>query len=96
MAAAPSQNCLKLEDFEHTSWEDYEEELEEWAQHPINLNAATREEMERLPFLTPSQVEDIQAYVYRYGGMKTMTELTLIPSISWYQRQLDEHFLCRC
>ena len=82
----------ETEDFEHTSWEDYEEELEEWAQHPINLNTATREEMERLPFLTPSQVEDIQAYVYRYGGMKSMTELTLIPSISWYQRQLMEHF----
>lgn len=82
----------ETEDFEHTSWEDYEEDLEEWAQHPINLNAATREEMERLPFLTPSQVEDIQAYVYRYGGMKSMTELTLIPSISWYQRQLMEHF----
>lgn len=82
----------ETEDFEHTSWEDYEEDLEEWAQHPINLNAATRKEMERLPFLTPSQVEDIQAYVYRYGGMKSMTELTLIPSISWYQRQLMEHF----
>lgn len=82
----------ETEDFEHTSWEDYEEDLEEWAQHPLNLNAATREEMERLPFLTPSQVEDIQAYVYRYGGMKSMTELTLIPSISWYQRQLMEHF----
>ena len=82
----------ETEDFEHTSWEDYEEDLEEWAQHPINLNAATREEMERLPFLTPSQVEDIQAYVYRYGGMKSMMELTLIPSISWYQRQLMEHF----
>lgn len=82
----------ETEDFEHTSWEDYEEDLEEWAQHPINLNTATREEMERLPFLTPSQVEDIQAYVYRYGGMKSITELTLIPSISWYQRQLMEHF----
>ena len=82
----------ETEDFEHTSWEDYEEDLEEWAQHPINLNVATREEMERLPFLTPSQVEDIQAYVYRYGGMKSITELTLIPSISWYQRQLMEYF----
>lgn len=37
----------ETEDFEHTSWEDYEEDLEEWAQHPINLNTATREEMER-------------------------------------------------
>mgnify|MGYP000202872933 CR=1 FL=1 len=82
----------EMEDFEQTAWEDYEEELEELAQHPLNLNTATREEMEHLPFLTPSQVEDIQAYLYRYHGMKTMAELALIPSISWYQRQLMNSF----
>ena len=80
------------EDFESTLWEDYEEDLEELALHPMNLNTATREELEQLPFLTASQVEDIQAYVYRYGGMKSMAELTLIPSISWYQRQLMDYF----
>ena len=82
----------EMEDFEQTAWEDYEEELEELAQHPLNLNTATRDEMEHLPFLTPSQVEDIQAYLYRYHGMKTMAELALIPSISWYQRQLMNSF----
>ena len=82
----------EMEDFEQTAWEDYEEELEELAQHPLNLNTATRDEMEHLPFLTPSQVEDIQAYLHRYHGMKTMAELALIPSISWYQRQLMNSF----
>ena len=82
----------EMEDFEQIAWEDYEEELEELAQHPLNLNTATREEMEHLPFLTPSQVEDIQAYLHRYHGMKTMAELALIPSISWYQRQLMNSF----
>lgn len=81
-----------MEDFESTRWEDYEEDLEELAQHPLNLNTATREDLERLPFLTASQVEDIQAYIYRYGGMKSLTELTLIPSISWYQRQVMKCF----
>ena len=96
---APSQpwqeylmELSEMEDFEQTAWEDYEEELEELAQHPLNLNTATREEMEHLPFLTPSQVEDIQAYLHRYHGMKTMAELALIPSISWYQRQLMNCF----
>ena len=96
---APSQSwheylmeLSEMEDFEQTAWEDYEEELEELAQHPLNLNTATREEMEHLPFLTPSQVEDIQAYLHRYHGMKTMAELALIPSISWYQRQLMNSF----
>ena len=39
----------EMEDFEQTAWEDYEEELEELAQHPLNLNTATRDEMEHLP-----------------------------------------------
>lgn len=38
------------EDFEHVAWQDYEEDLEEMAQHPVNLNTATREELERMPF----------------------------------------------
>lgn len=95
-ASQPWQQLLlelsETEDFETTLWEDYEEDLEELAQHPMNLNVATREELEQLPFLTASQVEDIQAYVYRYGGMKSMAELALIPSISWYQRQLMDYF----
>ena len=95
-ASQPWQQLLlelsETEDFETTLWEDYEEDLEELAQHPMNLNVATREELEQLPFITASQVEDILAYVYRYGGMKSMAELALIPSISWYQRQLMDYF----
>lgn len=87
------QNISQLEDFESTHWEDYEQELEDYAQHPINLNTATREDLERLPFLTPSQVEDIEYYLYRYGAMKNLAEIALIPSISWYQRQLLGYFV---
>ena len=93
---APWQNLLEnimdMEDFESAHWEDYEEELEELADHPMNINTATREDMERLPFLTARQVEDIQYYIYRYHGMKSLGELALIPSISWYQRQLMGYF----
>ena len=86
------EELSEMEDFENVTWEDYEEDLEDLAQHPLNLNTATREQMERLPFLTASQVEDIQYYIYRYRGMKSMAELSLIPSISWYQRQLMTYF----
>ena len=87
------QDISEQEDFESVNWEDYEQELEDYAQHPINLNTATREDLERLPFLTASQVEDIEYYLYRYGTMKSMAEIALIPSISWYQRQLLSYFV---
>lgn len=83
----------EMEDFESTRWEDYEEDMEEMSQHPINLNTATREELSRFPFLSAQQVEDIQAYIYRYGGMKSLGELAMIPSISWQQRQLLGSFV---
>lgn len=95
-ASPPWQQLLSdlsaSEDFEHVAWQDYEEDLEEMAQHPVNLNTATREELERMPFLTASQVEDILFYIYRYGQLKSMSELTLISSIDWYQRQLMSCF----
>lgn len=95
-ASPPWQQLLSdlssSEDFEHVAWQDYEEDLEEMAQHPVNLNTATREELECMPFLTASQVEDILFYIYRYGQLKSMSELTLISSIDWYQRQLMSCF----
>lgn len=95
-ASPPWQQLLSdlssSEDFEHVAWQDYEEDLEEMAQHPVNLNTATREELERMPFLTASQVEDILFYIYRYGQLKSMSELSLISSIGWYQRQLMSCF----
>ena len=95
-ASPPWQQLLSdlssSEDFEHVAWQDYEEDLEEMAQHPVNLNTATREELERMPFLTASQVEDILFYIYRYGQLKSLSELTLISSIGWYQRQLMSCF----
>ena len=95
-ASPPWQQLLSdlssSEDFEHVAWQDYEEDLEEMAQHPVNLNTATREELERMPFLTASQVEDILFYIYRYGQMKSLSELSLISSIGWYQRQLISCF----
>lgn len=77
-----------MEEFEGVNWEDYEETLAEYAEHPLNLNQATREDLSRLPFLSSQQVEDIQSYVYRYGGMKSLAEIAMISSINAYQRKL--------
>ena len=43
--------------------------LTDLAEHPLNLNTASQEELERIPFLTAEQIEDLQAYVYQYHGM---------------------------
>ena len=82
------------DDMEREDWEATYEMLCEMEQTPIDLNSATREELSRLPFLSERQVEDIQAYVYSYGGMKTLGELAMIPSIDYSTRQLLNYFVC--
>ncbi len=83
----------ETEDFEGQSWEAYEDVLTEYAEHPININTATTEDLQRLPFLSAQQIEDIEAYIYRYGAMKSLGELAMIPRVSWYQRQLLAYFV---
>lgn len=62
--------------------------LTDLAEHPINLNTATREDLERIPFLNAIQIEELLAYVYQYHGMETLGELAMIESLDVIRRQL--------
>lgn len=60
---------------------DWEDELQELARHleePLNLNAATRRQLERFPFLTDAQIENLLAYICLHGQMQTVYELQLV------------------
>lgn len=48
---------------------------------PIAINLATRGQLEQLPFLTDRQIEDIIAYIYQNGPMKSLRELQLVASL---------------
>ena len=67
--------------------------LADLSEHPLNLNTASREELERIPFLTAEQIEDIQAYVYQYHGMQSLGELAMIESLDALRRQLLPYFV---
>ena len=67
--------------------------LSELAEHPLDLNTATREDLESIPFLNAQQIEDIQAYVYQYHGMRTLGELSMIESLDFQRRQLLSYFV---
>lgn len=57
------------------------EDLMYCAQHPIQLNTATKEELEKLPFLSDIQIENILAYIYKNEHMQTIYELQLIEGL---------------
>ena len=79
-----------VEDMDQESWQNVYDILSDMAAHPININAATREDLEQIPFLTEKQVEDINEYLYTNGEMKSIGELAMIPSLDYYQRKLLE------
>ena len=59
------------------NWENELEELSNRMQEPVNLNVATREQLEQFPFLSDIQIEHLLAYIYIHGQMKTIYELQL-------------------
>ncbi len=81
------------QDDNNDSREEIFEILSELEENPINLNTATKEDLERIPFLTAEQIEDIQAYIYRYHGMHTLSELMLIESLDATRRNLLANFV---
>lgn len=74
-------------------WEAVYDILSDYADNPININTATREQLEQLPFLNDRQIEDICEYVYRYGPLKTLNELTMIESLDSPCRRFLQCFL---
>ena len=46
--------------------------------NPINLNKTNKEELEKLQFLSDSQIENILYYLYRNAPLITIYELQLI------------------
>ncbi len=67
--------------------------LEHLAESPIDINHADRQELEQLPFLTAAQVEQIVEHVYRYGGMRSLGELRLLPALTPDCRELLVRFV---
>ena len=81
------------DDMESPAWDNTIDLLTELADSPIDINNATREELERLPFLSDIQIEDIMAYLYQYGSMKSEGELAMIVSLDPLRRNLLTRFI---
>jgi len=66
---------------ESIDYESFYNDMMVFIQQPLNLNNATREELEKLVFLSDLQIENILAYIYKNRKMNTVYELQLIEGI---------------
>lgn len=73
--------------------EEAYEVLTDLEQQPLNVNTAEVEQLLQIPGLTIDQVSDIIQYREKYGEMKSIDELSMIPSIDNNLRRFISHFL---
>lgn len=78
---------------EQQGWTDHMEELAELAAHPLDINTATREQLNQIPFLSDEQIEEIHTYIFLHRGMRSLSELMAIPSVDSKTRRYLSLFL---
>lgn len=76
------------DEFDEGAWESNYDFLSEMQSDPININTAKEDDLLRLPFLTEKQVEDIGYYIYKYGEMRSPSDLLLTGSVDYETLQL--------
>ena len=87
------EDLMQDGDYSEAQYEEMYNALSDMTQNKININHATRQELEALPFLSEKQVMDIMEYLDRYHSMKSLNELMSIESIDYETRQLLYEFL---
>ena len=87
------EDIMQDGDYSEAQYEEMYNVLSDMTQNKININHATRQELEALPFLSEKQVMDIMEYLDRYHPMKSLNELMSIESIDYETRQLLYEFL---
>ena len=71
------EKAMESLDSEHDN-ESLYEEISERVMKPVNLNAATPEEINTIPFLTPVQQKNLLDYLVAYGEVFSLYELQSI------------------
>ena len=74
-------------------WENLYEELSDLKENPLDINSATKEQLERFPFLSDKLVENILYYLYKYGPMLTDKELMMVEDMDIYTCRLLKSFI---
>lgn len=59
------EDWLDVEDVDNELSQQQYEFLQDLYNNKIDINHASREDLEQLPFLSAQQVEDIEEYIYR-------------------------------
>ena len=59
------------------------DELSYLSEHPFNLHTVTKQDLERLPFLTDIQIENMLYYIYKYAPLVDCYELKNVEGLDF-------------
>lgn len=76
-----------------SSLEDNFEQMYGLADNPIDINRATRNDLQQLPFLSDIQIEEIISYRDRHAPLRSLNELRLIPGLDFDEQKLLSDFI---
>ncbi len=82
-----------LAETEEVDYEELQEELLEIAEAPVNINEASYDDLARLRFLSPKQIDNILLYVSRHQ-MESLSELRLVDGLQDYEIRDLLPFVC--
>jgi len=75
-----------LADSDESNPDDIEQlfdDLSYLSEHPFNLQTVTKQDLERLPFLTDIQIENLLYYLYKYGPVVDCYELKNVEDLDF-------------
>lgn len=84
---------IDAEEYSEESLSDVYDRLCGLEESPLNINTVSFDEIAQIPGLDVSRISEIIEYRDRYGEMKTIEELAMIPSIDRELRLFLSHFL---
>ena len=80
------QYLVDLADREEQNPDDIEQlfdDLSYLSEHPFNLQTVTKQDLERLPFLTDIQIENLLYYIYKYSPLVDSYELKNVEGLDF-------------
>jgi hypothetical protein len=80
------QYLEELSDSEESNTADLEQlfdDLSYLSEHPFNLQTVTKKDLERLPFLSPIQIENLLYYIYKYAPLVDIYELKNVEDLDF-------------
>lgn len=72
---------------------DLQEQLEYYIKHPININIANRTQLERLVFLTESDIQALLTHRTKYGDFVSIVELQAVERLDELKKYYLAYFI---